>query len=61
MYLIESGNKPANPQKAVREDEEAVIEQWEEQRQRKKEARVVSSVEDHVCLTLRVDVTLVMQ
>lgn len=26
MYLVESGNKPANPQKAVREDEEAVIE-----------------------------------
>lgn len=34
MYLVESGNKPTNLQKAVHEDEEAVKEKWEEQRDR---------------------------
>ena len=34
MYLVESGNKPTNLQKAVHEDEEAIKEKWEEQRDR---------------------------
>lgn len=34
MHLVESGNKPTNPQKAVHEDEEAVKENWEAQKDR---------------------------
>ena len=61
MYLVESGNKPTKLQKAVHEDEEAVKEKWEEQRDRGRKRTEWCPLSRTTCVCLCVDVTLFTQ